>query len=139
MNVAETLLLAQVRQAGLPEPILDKGFLEGRRWRLDFQWTDRGPDYNRNGCGEDCECRRPNVAVEIDGGVWPSRQKDGTLAVGRHVRGKGYENDCRKLNAASAAGWIVLRFTPGMVDSGEALALLREVLADAAPAWKEEP
>ena len=49
------------------------------------------------------------LAVELEGGTW---------ANGRHVRGKGYENDCRKYNAAALQGWRVLRFTSEMVDDG---------------------
>lgn len=51
------------------------------------------------------------LAVEVEGGTW-SR--------GRHVSGAGYAKDCEKYNAAQMAGWIVLRYTSGMVTSGEA-------------------
>ena len=59
------------------------------------------------------------VAVELEGGVHVG---------GRHVRGRGYENDCQKYNAATLAGWRVLRFTSGMLDSGEALETLERAL-----------
>ena len=51
------------------------------------------------------------LAVEVDGGIWVG---------GRHTSGVGYEKDCQKLNAAVLQGWRVLRFTSGMVRSGEA-------------------
>jgi hypothetical protein len=59
------------------------------------------------------------VAVEIEGGIWGD---------GRHVRGTGFIADCRKYNAAARAGWRVFRFTPEMVQSGEAIDLVREVV-----------
>ena len=72
-----------------------------RRWRFDFCWPGR------------------MVAVELEGGVYSG---------GRHVRGRGFENDCEKYNAAALAGWKVGRFTARMVDNGEALAWLKEAL-----------
>lgn len=46
------------------------------------------------------------IAIEIDGGVYSQ---------GRHTRGKGFENDCEKINEAYLMGWIVLRFSTGML------------------------
>ena len=56
-----------------------------RRWRFDYA----NPDIR--------------LAVEIEGGVWTR---------GRHTRGKGYISDLEKYNAATLAGWKVLRYTP---------------------------
>lgn len=58
----------------------------GRRWRFDFAWPDR------------------MLAVEIDGGAFSG---------GRHTRGLGFVEDCRKLTQAALMGWRVLRFTAG--------------------------
>jgi len=60
------------------------------------------------------------IAAEVEGGVW--------LPKGRHTTGKGFEADCRKYGEAMALGWRVLRVTPSMIKSGEAIALLRRVL-----------
>ena len=46
------------------------------------------------------------VAIELDGGTW---------ANGRHSRGAGFAEDCRKINAALLAGWLVFRFTTDML------------------------
>lgn len=54
-----------------------------RRWRADFAFVDE------------------RVLVEIEGGVWTR---------GRHTRGRGFVRDCEKYNAATLAGWAVLRF-----------------------------
>lgn len=79
-----------------------------RRWRSDFMvgpnmaWPVRG-----------------RYLIEIDGGAWTQ---------GRHVRGKGFEADLEKLNAAALLGYRVLRFTPAMVEDGRALAVIRQAL-----------
>jgi hypothetical protein len=39
------------------------------------------------------------VAVEYQGGLWTG---------GRHVRGQGYMDDCEKVLAAAAQGWVVI-------------------------------
>ncbi len=74
-----------------------------RRWRFDFALMDG----------------KRKIGVEIEGGVWIN---------GKHVRGKGYENDCRKYNAAALQGWTVLRFTPGMVQDGTLEKTIAEAL-----------
>jgi len=44
--------------------------------------------------------------IEIEGGIYSG---------GRHVRGKGYEDDCKKYNAATMQGWRVIRLTAAML------------------------
>ena len=99
----ELLLDAQIEAAGLPEPVPEYPFARniGRRWRFDRAWP------------------RQMVAAEVEGGVY---------AAGRHVRGKGFEADAEKYNAAAAMGWRVFRFTAGMLDRDEAIPILREAL-----------
>jgi len=55
------------------------------------------------------------VAVEIEGR-------------GRHQSFGGFEIDCEKYNEAIKFGWRVLRYTPAMVMSGEAINDVLEVL-----------
>jgi very-short-patch-repair endonuclease len=64
------------------------------------------------------ECGWP-ILIEIDGGSW---------VAGRHTRGKGFEADMEKLNAAALLGYRVLRFTPAMVEDGRALEVIRQAL-----------
>lgn len=59
-----------------------------RQWRLDFAWPDA------------------KIGVEIHGGEWSH---------GRHVRGAGFIEDRRKMNAALAQGWRVFEFTTTML------------------------
>lgn len=70
-------------------------------WRFDFAW----PQYR--------------IAAEVEGGTWIN---------GRHTRGKGFERDCKKYNAATERGWLVLRFTAGMVKSGEAVQSIKRAI-----------
>ncbi len=92
MDYAETLLI-QLKLSGLPEPQREYLFHRKRKWRFDLAWPEL------------------LIAVEVEGGIWTG---------GRHVRGEGYEADCEKYNEAQLAGWMVLRFTPGMIKKGNA-------------------
>lgn len=86
-DYAEALLF-RMQLSGLPAPEREYVFHKKRKWRFDFAWPDL------------------LIAVEVEGGIWVG---------GRHVRGEGYEADCEKYNEAQLAGWMVLRFTPGML------------------------
>ena len=97
----EALLLLQARAIGLPEPVTQFKFHPVRRWRFDLAWPD------------------DKLAVEVDGATW---------AQGRHTRGKGYEGDCEKTNAAVVMGWRVLRFTRQQVESGYAVETIGKAL-----------
>jgi hypothetical protein len=92
---------AVIVAAGLPAPIREHRFAPPRRWRFDYAWPAH------------------RLALEVEGGTWSG---------GRHVRGRGYEADCEKYNAAALLGWTVLRVTPGMLRDGRALALLERGL-----------
>ena len=92
LDTSETLLI-QLQLAGLPEPQREFLFHRKRKWRFDLAWPEL------------------LIAVEVEGGIWVG---------GRHVRGEGYEADCEKYNEAQLAGWMVLRFTPGMIKKGKA-------------------
>lgn len=101
MNAAEELLLAQIRQAGLPEPERQFAYAKGRRLKADFAWP------------------LLHLLVEVTGGIW-QRKAHGSVS--------GVLADIDRLNAATRHGYATLRFTPQMVESGEALSVLREVL-----------
>jgi len=96
---AEETLALHIRAARLPEPEREYRFHVERRWRLDFAWP------------------RHMIAAEVEGVTYQG---------GRHQRRKGYEMDCEKYNAATIAGWTLLRFTQEQIRSGAALALLEE-------------
>lgn len=71
-------------------PVHDFVFAPPRRFAFDFAWVDY------------------KLAIELEGG---------TMNGGRHVRPKGYENDCEKYNLATLDGWRVLRYTSNMLNS----------------------
>jgi hypothetical protein len=85
------------RQLGGPELVPEYEFDPVRNWRF-----DRCHPYAR-------------IAVEIDGGTWGKRDKDGVLRPGRHTSGAGYRDDCIKINAAQLRGWFVFRLTSDML------------------------
>lgn len=97
----ERLLAAKLAASPLPPPEPEFRFHPIRRWRFDFAWPSR------------------LVAVEIDGGIWTQ---------GRHSRGAGVEADCEKYCEAAIRGWRILRFTPRMVKSGEAMTYITAAL-----------
>lgn len=79
-------------------------------WRFDRAWLDQ------------------RIACEVDGGnrmAVISKRTGRAVAVGRHTLSADY----RKINAATMQGWRVFRFTPEMIESGEAFATMQDVLA----------
>jgi very-short-patch-repair endonuclease len=77
-----------LKLADLPEPRFEYRFHPQRKWRFDVAWPEH------------------KLAVELNGGVYTQ---------GRHTRGKGYEGDLEKLNAAVLLGWRVLQYSTGMM------------------------
>jgi very-short-patch-repair endonuclease len=75
-----------------------------RQWRFDFAFPER------------------KIAVEVEGGT--------SFGKSRHSRGAGFERDAEKYNRAAREGWVVLRYTTGMVVAGTAIDEVLEVLND---------
>ena len=133
-DAVERILLEQLRQAGAPEPTHGPDtngwrFRRGRRWRIDFAWTDLVTTDHLL-----------IPALEVEGGSYPIRQKDGSLHVGRHLSPEGYQNDCIKYSEAILDGVLLLRVTTAMVcdqqgrPDGRALALILRALEKTKPA-----
>jgi hypothetical protein len=95
------ILANRIALAGLPIPEHQHRFAHPRRYRFDCAWV------------------RERVAVEVQGGIWNR---------GRHARGSGIAAECQKLSLAAAMGWRVLPVTREMIESGEAVALIRQAL-----------
>ncbi|AOA58259.1 DUF559 domain-containing protein [Acinetobacter larvae] len=76
-------------------------FCETRKWRADFHIVGH------------------KLLVEVEGGIWSG---------GRHTRGKGYQADIEKYNAATILGYTVLRFSTADVKSGGAIKGILELV-----------
>jgi very-short-patch-repair endonuclease len=87
-------------------------FQPGRRWRADFAWPEHG------------------LIVEVEGGTW-------LPGGGRHNRGRGFEDDCRKYLAAFLLGFRLIRFTTAMVDDLTALKTLETYFRDGVNHFRE--
>lgn len=74
---------AMLRANKLPAPQYEFRFDAVRKWRFDIAF----PQYR--------------IAIEVDGGSWG---KSG------HTDGEGFRRDLEKMNAATVAGWRVLRY-----------------------------
>jgi very-short-patch-repair endonuclease len=94
----EALFEGQIQHHKMPEPVREFTF---RCWRFDFAWPTL------------------KIAVEIDGG---------TYIGGDHVRGQGYERDCKKNNAAQLEGWVVLRADRNMVGTYEFACVIKRMI-----------
>jgi very-short-patch-repair endonuclease len=101
----ESELEFQLKAVGL-RPEREFRFCPYRRWRADFAFPAE------------------RVLVECEGGHWTN---------GRHVRGKGYERDMEKYNAAQELGFSVLRYSGGMIRSGEARQQIERVVITRVP------
>lgn len=91
----------QCDQAGLPVPVAEYAFHPTRKWRFDWAFPVQ------------------QLAVEVEGGSWMR---------GRHTRGDGFTKDIEKYAEALCAGWRILRITPPMIRTGQALAYLERIL-----------
>lgn len=90
MKLRGKKLLELILISHLGEPNREYRFSSTRRWRFDYAYPKK------------------KIAIEYEGG---------TATKGRHVRIKGYSNDCEKYNNASLLGWRVFRFTCDMLNT----------------------
>lgn len=125
-------LIAQIKEAGLPEPIAEYKFCPWRAWRFDVAY----PTIEIAGGGRLVRCK---IAFEVEGGTFGAIlrcQKCGSVVLypksrvpvrvgGRHVQGVGFEKDIEKYNAAYLMGWTIYRVTPGMLRTHQAVELVR--------------
>ena len=100
MKGSADLLLFQMQAVGL-KPECEYRFHPTRKWRSDFAFPHQ------------------RVLVEFEGGVYTQ---------GRHSRGRGFEKDCEKYNAAALMGYHVLRFTASQVKSGNAVSVIEQAV-----------
>ncbi len=101
------VVLAFFAECGLPEPVPEHDFCNGRKWRFDFAW--RTPLFEKGG-----------VALEVQGGLFSG---------GAHVRGAALLKEMEKLNRAAALGWRVIFVTPDALCTHNTVSLIKECLA----------
>lgn len=98
---ADLVLECQLKELGVRGIEIEWAFHDKRMWRFDFAVPHQ------------------KLAIEIEGGIWVR---------GRHTRGKGFLEDCRKYAEATVLGWTVFRFPTEMVLNGESQAILKRWL-----------
>lgn len=96
------ILLAEIKQEGLPAPELEHRFHSIRKWRFDLAFVPQ------------------KIAVEIHGSVF---------AGGRHTRGAGFQKDREKMNEAQIGGWVCLEYSTGQVKQGIPILDLKRIFA----------
>lgn len=111
-------MLFHIRAEKLPEPVREyrfakeyvgegKGIRERLRkaglqdWRFDFAFPDK------------------LIALEVEGGIYSN---------GRHVRGKGFDDDVKKYGEAQYLGWTVIRVTSTSINNGSAIRWLKRAV-----------
>jgi hypothetical protein len=104
-----TVLLEQIRLAGLPEPIREYTFHAERQWRFDFCWRGGGN----------------LVACEVEGGIWMQTETGRSKG---HAHPERFASDCEKYNEAALYGWTIIRVTPDMIRDGRAIDWLERAL-----------
>lgn len=102
VSATEDRLSFQLRAAGI-EHEREYHAIPARRYRWDFALVEA------------------RVLIEVQGGIW-MRDRTG------HTTGKGVRRDCEKANLAALHGWRTLFFTSDMVESGEAVRVIDEVI-----------
>ena len=91
-----------LRDAGLPEPLLQFQPLAPRRWRVDFCWLPQ------------------RLICEVEGGLYQ--------AASGHRSFSGVVRDIEKSNELCLAGYRLLRVTSAMIEDGSAVELVRRAL-----------
>ncbi len=117
------LLRQQLKVYGVCKPALveEYRFLEDRMFRFDFALPGL------------------KIGIEVEGGVFAAQVADELVYAGgklskipgkrsRHTTGAGYQRDCEKYNLAALNGWIVLRFTSPMIESGKAVRMIVDAI-----------
>ena len=88
--------------AGVEGWVREHEYAEGRKLRADFAWPEE------------------RLLVEVVGGIYTG-QAHGSVS--------GILKDIDRLNEATLNGWRLLRVTPKMIKTGEALELVEKALA----------
>lgn len=99
MSRLETILSFQMKTCGI-DHVPEYRFHDERKWRFDFAIPDK------------------LIGIECEGGIFSG---------GAHTRGRHYESDMEKYNAAAMLGWKVLRFSGDMIETGYAINMIKNM------------
>lgn len=113
-RVEDRLFPALCARYGVPVPVQEYRFAPPRRWRLDWAWP------------------AARLALEVEGGVFPSQQRDGGRRRGRHVSISGFLGDVEKYNELACRGWRLLRRLPADLCTVDTVRLVQRALEAAA-------
>src|SRR5579859_5940343 len=102
-SIGEELLAIHLKEAKI-DFVRQFRFHTTRLWKADFSLRGINGD----------------ILIEIEGGVFMKK--------GGHTTGKSYSENCIKYNHAALMGFVVLRFTTGQVQSGEAINFIKQYL-----------
>ena len=91
MKYNPKVVIAYLKECGIPEPMMEFRFHPNRKWRFDFAWATN--EAHKEG----------GVALEVQGGLFVQ---------GRHTRGAALVKEHEKLNEAAALGWRVTYVQP---------------------------
>jgi len=109
------------KSCGLPVPEREYKFHPTREWKLDYAWI--------NPTVEDRDYRYiinlPNLAVEVQGGVWQKNKKGEYSGTG-HSHPMWIMRDIEKHNALTMQHIYLLQCTPADVRSGVIFTLLKK-------------
>lgn len=103
----KTVVAAYYLSEGLPKPVFEFCFFEGRKWRFDICFPDH------------------RVAIEVQGGLFANKKG----VVGAHARGAALLKEYEKANYAAASGWLLLHAIPKDVATQEIVRLIRAAMA----------
>jgi very-short-patch-repair endonuclease len=110
ISEGEEALNIHLQELGIP--FVREYKFSKRKWQADFAYPER------------------KILVEVEGGTKPFYNRAGKLVVGRHSKGKGFDDDCEKYNEAQRLGWKVYRFSTSQVNSEHAKYFIEKVLND---------
>lgn len=117
-GVPDKLFDAACKAHGLPVPVHEYHFKEGRKWAVDFLFDDW-------------------LAVEVEGSPWigkpcpACKQRSG----GRHNHGQGFLDDMEKYNELTICGFVLIRILHEQIKDGSAFALIKRTME----AYHEQP
>ncbi len=149
-NHWESALSIQIAAEQLDVPEKHYRFHLKRKWEFDFAWPKLmvAVEVDGGSMGVRCgTCRGMGLVPRFV--VYGLTRKTGfrttghlvccsscggnRMVAGRHTQAEGFEADHVKINEAQALGWRVYRFTPGMIERGEAVAFLAKNLIRRTP------